>query len=148
MAMHDTQFDRPGRARLAALVVLAVSLAPLLVAAGLDADPRGMGTHTQLGLAPCGFDVATGLPCATCGMTTAFTHAAHGHLVAAFAGQPAGALLALGCAMLTLTAGWALWRGASLAPLGRAVWRPAVVVTLIAVVLGAWGYTAGRAMWT
>ena len=148
MAMHDSSLDRPGRARLVALVVLAAALAPLLIAAGLDADPRGMGTHTQLGLAPCGFEVATGLPCATCGMTTAFANAAGGHLIAAFAGQPAGALLALACAMVALVAGWSLWRGVSLAPLGRAVWRPSVVVTLIAVVLGSWAFVAGRVMWT
>ncbi len=148
MPMHDTQFDRPWRARLTALAVLAVSLAPLVVASGLHADGRGMGTHTQLGLAPCGFEVATDLPCATCGMTTAFANAAHGHLVAAFVGQPAGAVLALSCAMAALVAGWAVWRGVSLAPLAAAVWRPGVVIGLIALVLGAWAYTAGRVVWS
>ncbi len=35
-----------------------------------------------------------GIPCATCGMTHAFVHLAHGRLGAAFAASPAGALLA------------------------------------------------------
>jgi hypothetical protein len=46
---------------------------------------------------PCPFKALTGLPCATCGMTHAFVHLAHGQVGAAFAASPAGALLAAGC---------------------------------------------------
>jgi hypothetical protein len=35
-----------------------------------------------------------GIPCATCGMTHAFVHLAHGELALAFAASPLGALLA------------------------------------------------------
>jgi hypothetical protein len=35
-----------------------------------------------------------GIPCATCGMTHAFVHLAHGAIGAAFAASPAGAVLA------------------------------------------------------
>src|SRR4051794_7336480 len=52
----------------AALGVLAV----LGVARCLRPDPKGYGTHQQLGLLPCGFRAITGLGCPSCGMTTAF----------------------------------------------------------------------------
>ena len=65
------------------------------VAAWLHADPRGVSTHEQLGLPGCTFLQTTGMPCFTCGMTTAFTHAAHGHLLAALYTQPGGAVLAV-----------------------------------------------------
>jgi hypothetical protein len=39
--------------------------------------------------------IVLGIPCPTCGMTTAFVHFAHGRLPASFHAQPAGFLLAL-----------------------------------------------------
>lgn len=75
------------------------SLAVLIVGANLHADPAGHGTHTQLGLTPCGWLLATGHPCPTCGMTTAFTHACHGHFFAAMYTQPMGAVLAVASAI-------------------------------------------------
>lgn len=133
--------------RLVALAVFVPSLAVLLTAANLRADPRGIGTHTQLGLAPCGFEAATGLPCATCGMTTSFTLAADGRLGSAFVVQPAGTVLAVLTAMAVLVSGWALATGMPLGPVGRALGRPAVVVAALAVLLGGWAFTAGRAAW-
>ncbi len=56
----------------------------------------------------------TGIPCATCGMTHAFVHLAHGEVGAAFAASPLGAVLAgagwlLGAIDLVRAArGWAL----------------------------------------
>jgi hypothetical protein len=44
----------------------------------------------------CPFLAATGLPCATCGMTRAFVHAAHGEMGRALAVSPLGAVLACG----------------------------------------------------
>ncbi|MEM6459528.1 MAG: DUF2752 domain-containing protein [Planctomycetota bacterium] len=137
---------RPGVNRLIGLALALPCLAVLLVAASLDADPAGYGTHTQLGLQPCGFRAATGMPCATCGMTTSFTHAADGRLARAFVTQPAGALLSLVLAMLTLVGGWAAWSGMPLRPLGAALWRPATVVVGVVVVLSAWAFTALRVL--
>lgn len=45
----------------------------------------------------CPFRAFTGVPCATCGMTRAFVHLAHGEVGAAFGASPFGALLAGGC---------------------------------------------------
>lgn len=121
-----------------------LALTPLITAAGLQPDPAGHGTHLQLGLAPCGFLVASGLPCGTCGMTTAFTHAANGNLLAAAAVQPAGALLALLCAVAALTGFYATWTGLPFVRLLGALVRGRVVLAAIAVFLITWGYTAWR----
>ncbi len=43
---------------------------------------------------PCPFLLFTGHPCATCGMTHAFVHLAHGHVLQALRWSPLGALLA------------------------------------------------------
>ncbi|MEM9420105.1 MAG: DUF2752 domain-containing protein [Planctomycetota bacterium] len=131
-------------ARLVALVIFAPTLAVLLTASSLTANEEGVGTHTQLGLAPCGFKSATGFPCATCGMTTSFTHAADGNLFIAFLTQPAGAILAVLTAMVVLVSGWSLASGMSLAPIGLALWRPRVIITMIALILGGWLYTLIR----
>jgi hypothetical protein len=44
----------------------------------------------------CPLRALTSIPCATCGMTHAFVHLAHGHLAEALRWNPLGALLALG----------------------------------------------------
>ena len=44
----------------------------------LKPSTKGLATHTQLGLPPCGFYTEYGWPCPTCGYTTAVTHVAHG----------------------------------------------------------------------
>lgn len=48
--------------------------AVMVIATWLHPDPAGHGTHTQLGLPPCGFFLGTGLPCPGCGLTTCFAH--------------------------------------------------------------------------
>jgi hypothetical protein len=63
------------------------------IAARLDPDPRGHGTHEQLGLAPCEFLRETGKPCLSCGMTTAFAAMAHARVGAALDANPYGAAL-------------------------------------------------------
>jgi hypothetical protein len=43
-------------------------IALLATARWLTPDARGLGTHEQLGLPPCGFYLWYGLPCPSCGM--------------------------------------------------------------------------------
>lgn len=81
--------------RLLGLLTSLGCLAVLTVAAYLSADPAGHGTHTQLGLPPCSWMAVAGKPCPTCGMTTAFTHAAEGDYLGSFLAQPLGAIIAL-----------------------------------------------------
>jgi hypothetical protein len=73
-----------------------VLLAMLVVGARLSPSRAGHGTHEQLGMPACGFLIATGRPCPTCGMTTAVSLAAHRQPVRALLTQPFGALVALG----------------------------------------------------
>ena len=72
-------------------VVLAAVLAGVLgLGMVLKASPTGSGTHTVLGLPPCGTLMTTGRPCPTCGATTSFVLAAHGQFYEALANQPLG----------------------------------------------------------
>ena len=110
------------------LVLLAIALVGLLT----DPDPRGFGTHEQLGFGPCGFREWLGAPCPTCGVTTAVSHLTHGHAGRSWETQPLGVILTLGAA---LAAPWALvahLRGADLAFLasrhGAKFWSGLVVV--------------------
>lgn len=87
-----------GRTRLAAAGLFAVATTVLAVSLWLRPDPRGYGTHQQLRMNPCGMLVLTGLPCPTCGMTTAFAYAVRGQWLRAFWAQPSGFFLALATA--------------------------------------------------
>jgi hypothetical protein len=150
MSAHPAASPRPGAAsarlrlaqRAGAAAAAAVCLAVLLIAAWLDPSPSGHGTHTQIGplMAPCAWPYLFGVPCPTCGMTTAFAHAADGHLAASFAAQPFGCLLAVGTAA-------GVWAGAFAAvtgsPVGRflaIMLRPRVLWVLVVLAAGAWGY--------
>lgn len=84
----------PVQSRMMALAVLAALLAPLAVAGGLEPDEHGVGTHRQLGMSSCALLVLTGVPCPTCGMTTACALAVRGRWMASLRTQPAGCLLA------------------------------------------------------
>lgn len=132
---------RAGRsARCWSAAVAVACLAGLVVASQLRASDAGLGTHTQLGLAPCGFEAATRMPCVTCGMTTSFALAADGRLIEAFFVQPFGALLAVLSAVAVLLGGYAAITGMSLAPLLSMLTRSSVILTAVALLLAAWAY--------
>lgn len=76
-------------------VLFAGPLAVLITAATLSPSAAGHGTHTQLGLPPCGFLVYTGFPCPGCGLTTSFAHMIRLEVVGAFHANPFGILLFL-----------------------------------------------------
>ncbi len=141
--MNPTNQSNPTRSpasRIVAAAVLAASGLVLGLASWLDASPEGVGTHRQLGLPACGFYSSVGLPCASCGMTTAFSHAAHGRLIKAFYTQPAGACLAVLLAAAGIVAAYALVTGMRLGPAAAWMLRPTSVVAAAAGVLMAWGY--------
>jgi hypothetical protein len=90
--------DRRGRALLS---VLSLGLiAGFCLAATLQPDSRGYGTHRQLGLPPCTVRLLFGIPCPSCGMTTSFASLMRGQLDQSFRANPAGLLLGLACAAL------------------------------------------------
>jgi hypothetical protein len=70
-------------------------LSVLVAAAAIEPDPRGYGTHTQLGFPPCGFLLFTGSPCPGCGLTTAFANGIRGHWSLAASANPLGLALFL-----------------------------------------------------
>lgn len=126
--------------RLIGAVLCAAMLAPLLVATRLTPAGEGLGTHEQLGLPRCGFHAVTGLPCATCGMTTTFTYATHGQMIRAFINQPAGMVICLACAVLALVSGWAAISGMSLRPVGNLFGRPRLLFGGLGFLLLSWMY--------
>ncbi|MGB5812761.1 MAG: DUF2752 domain-containing protein [Polyangiales bacterium] len=87
------------------LVLAAVGLSVLSIAMSIEPNPLGFGTHTQLGLPPCGFLSLTGFPCPGCGLTTAFAHGVRGQWVSAGAANPLGLVLFVGtCAGIVVSA--------------------------------------------
>jgi hypothetical protein len=76
-------------------VLLMGPLAVLITAAFLSPSPEGHGTHTQLGLPPCGFLVYTHYPCPGCGLTTSFAHMIRLEVIGAANANPFGILLFL-----------------------------------------------------
>jgi hypothetical protein len=126
--------------RIAAASVALGSLAVLLAAASVHPAADGHGTHTQLGLPPCGWAMVADAPCPTCGMTTAFAHAVRGELGEALLCQPLGLLLAI-------TTATAFWAGLHIAATGSQVWRlyarllnPRVLWMVAALAAAAWIY--------
>jgi hypothetical protein len=133
--------------RVAWLAFGGVLIGLLLTAAQLQPDSRGLGTHQQLGLPPCTFQVLFGTRCPACGMTTSWAHFTHGHVVAALEANVGGTMLAL----LALVFGPTLvasairgrWIGWELSE-----WTIAVAsITVLLVVFVEWGcrlFVSGR----
>ncbi len=90
------------------LVVSMLMMVIPAVALRLEPEPKGFGTHQQLGLPECLFRQMFGLPCPHCGMTTSFSHLVRGQVGSAMRANPMGILLAalLGCLCTVM-----LWSG-------------------------------------
>jgi len=94
------------------LVLLSLALSALLIIAGnLQPNPRGYGTHLQLGFAECTFIVLWGIPCPMCGMTTSWSHLLHADLPSAFQSNPGGGLLGLTSMLAIPICLWRAWTG-------------------------------------
>lgn len=142
-AEHPRTFPNPRETvggRVAASILAAACLAVLLVAAWLTPAPAGHGSHTQIGLPPCGWAVYSGRPCPTCGMTTAFALAAEGRWARATTTQPLGALLALTTAVVFWFGAYVAATGSLLGRMGATMVGPRVLWTLAGLLLAAWAY--------
>jgi len=126
--------------RVCGLILALACMTVLSIGAALTPDPRGVETHRQLGLGSCALFQNTGIPCLTCGMTTAYAHMLHGEVLASFKTQPMGALL---CVVTGMT----MWASLYVASTGLpgAVWlnrfpSMRLVVIFISLILCAWAY--------
>lgn len=119
---------------------LLVAIFGTMLGFGLYVNPNAK--HPQLGLPPCGFYTVTGVPCPTCGYTTAVSHVAHGQWIAALLAQPAGASLGFLAVAASLLGVMGLvtgrWFGPSAFFLGWNLRR--LLIAAILVVLAGWGY--------
>jgi hypothetical protein len=88
--------------RIGAAAVAAACLAVLAAAGHLRPSANLAGTHQQIGLPACSFMVNTGMPCPTCGITTAFAAMAHAEVLVAWRAQPFGAALFVAVSALLL----------------------------------------------
>ena len=97
--------------RIAWFALFAMPAVVIGIAATLTPDPAGHGTHTQLGLPPCGFLVITGVPCPGCGLTTAFANMTRLNIVGAAMANPFGVLLFMVSSATAVVALVGLWKG-------------------------------------
>lgn len=104
--------------RLWCAFVLLMAGAILGIGLWLTPDPRGTGSHQQLGLPSCTFLDRTGIPCPTCGCTTAVSNFSHGHVLRSLLTQPFGFAVALLSLTLIPLTGWGVatgkWKGPSM----------------------------------
>lgn len=121
--------------------MLALASGVLIVARLLPPSPRGVGTHERLGLPPCPFLTLTGLPCAGCGLTTSFAHAAKFHFYEAFVTQPFGLLLFFVTAALVPVSCYFIYARISWSRVMNAVTaNRAIIYALLALFLTSWIY--------
>jgi hypothetical protein len=126
------------RSRFLAAVMGVGLLVLLALAALLRPDPRGWGTHEQLGLPPCTFLAWFGKRCPACGMTTSWAYFVHGQPLEALKTHASGTLLAVAA-----TVGAALTLGVAIRG-QKIVWRDsetalvAVSLTLVGLILLEW----------
>ena len=88
-------------------------LAGFCLAASVDPDPRGFGTHQQLGLPPCTFQDQFKLPCPSCGMTTSWSLATRGEVLEAARINCGGLALAIIALAYLPASCYFIWRGRS-----------------------------------
>lgn len=122
--------------------------AVLGVARHLDPDGRGMGTHQQLGMPPCSFVFATGLPCPTCGMTTSFSLLMHGHPLLALKAQPAGTILCLATLAMVAFSMYVALTGWMVPVNWDRVGAVRIALGVGLLILGGWGFKIAHGLLT
>jgi len=86
-------------------------IAGFVLAASLEPDSRGFGTHQRLGLPPCSFQILFGLKCPSCGSTTSFAHFVRGQWFASMRSNPGAFVLALMSACMVPWSAYSVWIG-------------------------------------
>lgn len=121
------------------LVIAAVLVAGVLgLSMILVPDPRGYGTHEQLGLRPCTSATLTGRLCPTCGMTTSFAWFVRGRIDRSWRANPSGCVLAAASVPLMI---WLVACAGRGGPVGSRSLAGPLMTTLLA------GCLLGLASW-
>jgi hypothetical protein len=126
--------------RVAGAAVCLACAGILGVAAWLTPDASGLGTHRQLGLPACGWVHGLGIPCPTCGMTTAFAAAADGHFLGSMRAQPLGFVLAIATGMTAVAAGYVAATGSALGGHLVRLLDRRIGWAFLVLALASWGY--------
>ena len=104
---------RRPRSRLLLALAGILGLTLLATARNLDPDPRGFGTHEQLGLTPCYFQELTGHVCPMCGGTTAWAYLLRGEVmqasIANLGAMLLGVVVVISAPWMLLVAMWGRW---------------------------------------
>lgn len=83
------------------VVLLTIGIPVVMgIAMWLTPDPRGFGTHQQLGMPACTFRTVTGLNCPHCGLTTSFSWFVRGRWKQAAQINAAGLVLAAAAVLI------------------------------------------------
>jgi hypothetical protein len=137
-------------ARLAWAGVALACLAVLGIARYLQPDPRGFGTHQQLSIYkyPCGFVLTSGLPCPTCGMTTAFSMIMHGRPFSALKAQPAGAILCVATVGLLAFSLYVAISGRIVSLNWERIGPVRIMIALGLLILGGWAFKIAHGLIT
>ena len=122
-------------------VLVAMSMAVVLVAALLEPADAWYGTHERLGLPPCvTVKMTGGYPCPTCGFTTALCRMARLEVWQALLAHPFGAVVFVAAvALLLWTAASPMLGRSPLGALGR-MKSPWCWGVLIALYFGSWAF--------
>ena len=139
-AMRASSIAGGSSRRWIAVVVALCSAGILSIAAWLTPSPTGLATHEALNLPPCGWVTLADMPCPTCGMTTAFAHAADGHLLSSFLAQPLGCLLAIATVIALFVSLHVIVTGSRLGHVFTRLWTSRSPWILGALVIGSWMY--------
>lgn len=126
--------------RIIGAVVAGCCAAVLAVALWLSPSSDGLGTHQQLNLPTCGWITLMDVPCITCGMTTAYSHAVRGRIITAILTQPLGGVLALATAMVMLGSIHVAVTGARMESLLGRLWSRWTLWLVILFALASWAY--------
>ncbi len=126
--------------RIVALGLAILFIAVLSIAAWLNPNSQGHGTHRQLGLSPCMWVVTLDKPCPTCGMTTSFSHAGEGSWIQSFKTQPMGTILVILTCAITIGALVQSIFGSRVYSTIEPILKPKLFVLMGALLIAAWIY--------
>ena len=109
------------------------------LALNIEPDADGVGTHKQLGLPSCAW-MSYGVPCPSCGMTTAVSYSVRGLFLKGLKAQPAGVFFGLSIGVIGILGLWILLTGTSLVGILPYIFSSFIGWSLVTIVILSWLY--------